>query len=167
MWSRLANAHVGKTNKKWIPQDHMIGKSWTASQLSDKHVGRCLGKSSQTLASQEQLEKSGLTQGGVSLSEPRNQRREACVTEIFVCLSTCLSAWQFGSINIHHDAPVQLTYATPSTRGENKQSLWGQTLSALRAAIVCCVGATNLSIALPLTCAPNNWYETSSVCVQQ
>lgn len=84
----------------------------------------------------------------------------------FVCLSTCLSAWQFGSINIHHDAPVQLTYATPSARGENKQSLWGQTLSALRAAIVCCVGATNLSIALPLTCAPNNWYETNSVCVE-
>lgn len=83
---------LARQTRKRIPQDHLIGKSWIPSEFSDKHLGQCLGKSSQALASQEQLEKSGLTQGGVSLSEPRNQRNEGRVTEIFVCLSTCLSA---------------------------------------------------------------------------
>ena len=82
---------------------------------------------------QEQLWKSGPMRGGVS----RVTTLAAETWGLRVCLSACLSAWYSRSTNIHQDAPFQLTYATPSAAGENKQGPEVQRTSAtFRAAIV-------------------------------
>lgn len=100
---------------------------------------------------QEQLWKSGPVRGSVS----RVTTLAAEKWGLRVCLSACLSAWYSGSTNIHQDAPFQLTYATPSAAGENKQGQEVQRTSAtFRAAVVLCVWAKSSGKFVQLVSSP-------------